>query len=254
MRKPTQADKLKLALKCLIENDALSAREILTAMLAPAPVKPRGIAGLTVLLPHGFRRFNPDDPKAAAAADSTPCVLCKAPVKFARLALWWSPLKTARGYGHLGCVEKAENEATRIFAELDANRAVMPEFDASKAAVCLCGHGYAAHKKDELENLLNCEYPGCSCDHFRPGGTLADTGMKLDDDGNRDDSDSEFIASDCPECGVQTLIEDGDGLRCANCGNIFRDGPNGREIDHDAMARINADMIEADDREMGIAD
>lgn len=232
MRKPTQTDKLKHALKCLIENDALSARQILTAMLAPAPVKPKGIDAVTIALGHGIRRFNPDDAKAVKIAESTPCVLCSAPLKLARIAPWVFPAgsKYAAEYAHIGCVAKAEIERDRVWAELDAKRGTVA-FDADKAATCLCGHGFLAHKRDSLENLLECEfidYSGeqskpCGCDHFRPGGTL-DSGITHDADGNRDNSEP------------------------------VDETANWSTADRRELARINADMIEADDREMGIAD
>ncbi len=226
MKKPTQTDKLKLALKCLIENDPLFARQILTAMLAPAPVKPKGIDAVTIALGHGNRRFNPDDPKSVKAADITPCVLCKAPLKFARLAFWWSPHKPDRGYGHFGCVEKATANADRIFAELDAAR--VSAFDTINAAICACGHIPSRHR-DDRGDLLECDMTGCKCDHFhydidgKEAATI-DPVLTHDADGNRDDTeptelDADWNATDLAE-----------------------------------LARINADMIEADDREMGIAD
>jgi len=56
------------------------------------------------------------------------------------------------------------DEATRLFAELDANR--VSTFNLDTASTCACGHGAAAHAKDDLENLLACEASGCDCDHF----------------------------------------------------------------------------------------
>jgi hypothetical protein len=32
--------------------------------------------------------------------------------------------------------------------------------------VCACGHRSDQHTTDELENLLDCSYVGCECDHF----------------------------------------------------------------------------------------
>jgi hypothetical protein len=149
----------------------------------------KGIEGLTELLDrHGIRRFNLNDPKAVKAAEATPCVLCAMPLKFARLAFWWSPLKTAAGYAHVGCVEKAETARDRIWAQLDAARH-LAVFDADKLDTCVCEHKSARHESDSLENLLQCS--DCACTHFRCGTeeTAPVASRMRDADGNRDDSE-----------------------------------------------------------------
>jgi hypothetical protein len=62
----------------------------------------------------------------------------------------------------------SEDEAVRLLTDVIAQTAFADAPDLSdqlqRLQECACGHDAHHHRKDELENLLQCD--GCSCTHF----------------------------------------------------------------------------------------
>ena len=124
----------------------------------------RMLRPLTVSAPIGVK----------APSSAKPCYLCERAIDEA-IGYWIIPAgrKYAAVPAHPKCATTAELERDRIWAELDADRGAV-DFDRDKASTCECGHGFMAHRKDSLENYLECEYVDhtgekskpCGCDHF----------------------------------------------------------------------------------------
>lgn len=178
-------------------GDCTRARDILATLITPAPVKAKATAieGLTVRLGTWIRRFDADNPKAVKSADATLCKVCAAGLKMARIVPFHLGAKTI-GYAHYACApwihptdcicvpcrtRRARANKPLNFTGLTKmlppqnmeqllgqKQAVRVSAFAAKAALrkCACGHDGSCHSKDELDNLLQCQMPGCQCDHF----------------------------------------------------------------------------------------
>jgi hypothetical protein len=248
-----QKTKIARALKALDDRNLATVREILNELIGPVAVKPRGIEHLTIAIdgPGCLRRFNPDDPKALKAAETTLCVLCSKPLRMARLSGWGgkSCPGIQAGYTHAGCTAAARAEVDRIFAELDANR-VQIEFDRKAAEYCACGHhGTVDHARDEMENLLKCNVKGCDCDHFR----MSTTPAPYDEAGYQAaNPDAAGCDPTCAAC--ENGEHGGCDCPCTETGtHVGNQDVTITAADRVAMENLNADIEEASARELGLS-
>lgn len=95
----------------------------------------------------------------------------------------------------------------------------------ARLEVCACGH--RVHTADKLDNLLACETPGCDCDHFHYQSSEAATQV-----GNQ--AVTIIAPAAIPACdSAPAAIEPAEWA----------------PADRAELARVNADMLQADDNE-----
>lgn len=137
---------VKLALSALDAGDYAKVRAILTA--GPAPKLGKRYKARQIMAMNHAQKI------AAGLGKHCYCRDCCADRGFVP----FEDLAGCTGWPGTNGFADAVNTESRDTARLDRER----ELD-----VCACGHPSFAHRKDELENLLECKVTsGCDCTHF----------------------------------------------------------------------------------------